>query len=156
MPEAGQALLQAFSITPDDLEANRNGRLGAAQRRRLLSSGYWNLAGALLIGALLGAIPFISSKRPMVPAQFITAGVLFAVVLAVAVRYFLRIRSAVAANRVDCFAGPVALSSEGRSGFFVTVNEQSFRLPIRPWHVQHDAAYRVYIAAGVIVAMEVM
>ena len=146
-------LLQAFGIEQADLVANRGGTLGPRQRQRLLKSGNWNVAGAVLVGVILAAIPLASSKHPK-PVQFITGAVLFFIVLIVAIRYFRRTRAAVRADRVQGLVGPVSVRSLGRSGFYLTVNGQSFRVPIRPWHITNGAPYAVYVAAGVIVGME--
>jgi len=149
-------LLRAFRIGDEDLAANRQGRLGAAQRRNLRNSGSWNLAGAFFIGLLLGAILYGVAAKPLVPIQWILSLVLFAAALGVGIRYFRQTRAAVAEGHVECLAGPVQVGSRGYAGWRLAVAGRSMHLPIRPWHVQRGAAYRVYIAPRTcsIVAME--
>jgi hypothetical protein len=149
-------LLRAFRIEVADLEANRVGRLGATQQRNLLRSGIWGIAGALLIGLLIGALLYAVATKPLAPIQWIVAIGLFAVVLIVGIRYLRQTRAAVADGRVECLVGPVRVGSRGRAGWYLTVAGQSFRLPVRPWNVQQGATYRVYIAphTGSIVAIE--
>ena len=137
-------LLRAFQIQPEDLEANRAGRLGPTQARKLLSSGTSNLAGAFLIGLLLAGILYGVVHKPLVPAQWITALILFVIVLIVGIRYFLQSRAAVAEGRVESLVGQVHVQSRGRAGWFLNVAGQSFQLPVRPWQIQGDAPYRVY------------
>ena len=59
-------------------------------------------------------------------------------------------------GRVECLAGPVRVQMRGKAGFYLGIAGRTFKLPVRPWHVQSDAHYRVYLAprANVIVAME--
>jgi hypothetical protein len=149
-------LLRAFQIQPEDLEANRAGRLSVAQGRNLLRSGTSNLAGAFLIGLLLAAILYGVVNKPLVPAQWITAIILFVIVLIVGLRYFLQSRAAVAEGRVESLVGPVHVQSRGRAGWFLNVAGQSFQLPVRPWQIQRDASYRVYFVPSTrtVIAME--
>lgn len=69
----GADLLRRFRIGDQDLAANRLGRLGAAQGRKLLASGTWNVAGALLIGLLLVWILYGAADKPLVPVQWLLA-----------------------------------------------------------------------------------
>jgi hypothetical protein len=149
-------LLQAFQIQPEDLEANQAGRLSVTQGRKLLSNGTSNLAGAFLIGLLLAGILYGVVHKPLVPAQWITALILFGIVLIVGLRYFLQTRAAVAEGRVESLVGPVRAQSRGRAGWFLVVAGQSFQLPVRPWQIQRDAPYRVYFVpqTRTVVAME--
>ena len=149
-------LLRAFHISVQDLEANRVGRLGAAQQRNLLRSGNWNLAGAVLICLVLGAILYGVASKPLVPIQWILAVAMGAAVLATGFVYFRRTRAAVAEDRVECLVGPVRVGSRGRSGSYLSVSGQVFPLPVRLSYIQQGAAYQVYIAPGTrsIVAME--
>lgn len=149
-------LLRAFQLQPEDLEANRAGRLSPAQGRRLLGNGNSNLAGALLIGLLLAGILYGVVHKPLVPAQWITASILFVIVLIVGLRYFLQTRAAVAEGRVESLVGPAHAQSRGRAGWYLVVADQSFQLPVRPSQIQRDARYRVYFVPGTrtVIAME--
>lgn len=151
-----EKLLRAFRIRVEDVEANRLGWLGAAQQRNLLNSGNLNVAGAFFIGLLLAAILYGVAAKPLVPIQWVLCIVLFAVALIVGIRYFRQTRAAVAEGRVECLVGQVHVRSRGRAGWYLTVAGQSFQLPIRPWHIQQNTTYRVYIVplTHSIVAME--
>jgi hypothetical protein len=151
-----EELLKAFHIGIEDIQANRTGRLGPTQQRNLLNSGNGNLAGSLLIGLLLAAILYGVANKPLVTVQWITALILFAIVLIIGMRYFLQTRAAVADGRVECLVGQVQVRSRGKAGWYLTVAGRSFQLPIRPWNVQRDTIYRVYIVPGTrsIVAIE--
>lgn len=152
----GARLLRVFGNADQDLAANRQGRLGAAQGRRLLASGSWNVAGALLIGLLLVAILAYVADKPLVPIQWILSLVLFAVAQIAGIRHFRKTRAAVADGRVERLAGEVQIGCTRYAGWQLHVAGRSFRLPIRPWHVQRGAAYRVYVEprTQVLVAME--
>ena len=151
-----EKLLQAFRIRVEDLEANRRGRLGAAQERYLLNSGNLNVAGAFVIGLLLAGILYGVAAKPLVPIQWTLCIILFAVALIVGIRYFRQTRAAVAEGRVECLVGQVRVGSRGRAGWYLAVADQSFPLPIRPWHIQQNTTYRVYVVplTHSIVAME--
>jgi hypothetical protein len=149
-------LLRAFHILPEDLEANHTGALGPRQAQRLIAGGYWDLGAALIIGVALMAILLFVAHRPLKPVQWILSGALFLAALLVGINYFRRVRAAVAEGRVECLTGAVETRSRGRSGWYLHVAGQSFKLPVRPWQVKSGRTYRVYVAprAGVIVAME--
>jgi hypothetical protein len=151
-----EELLQAFGVQSEDLEANRAGRLGPAQRRKLLSSGNSNLTGAFLIGLLLAGILYGVANKPLVPVQWILAIILFLIVLIVGIRYFAQTRAAIAEGRVESLVGPVHVQSRGRAGWYLNVAGQSFQLPVHLWHIQQDAPYRVYFVprTRTVVAME--
>ena len=140
-----EELLRAFGIGPEDLELNRTGRLGQAQMRNLRRSGYANIASSLVIGAGLAAILYWIATKPLAPVQWILATLLFVGALAAGVVHFRRTRAAAAEGAVQCLTGPVQVRSRGRAGWFLSVEARSFRLPVRPWHIQNDARYRVYI-----------
>ena len=151
----GAELLRAFRIQPEDLDANHAGRLGPAQGRGLLRSGSANLAGAFLIGVLLAAILYGVAAKPLAPIQWILGILLFVIVLIVGIRYFLQTRAAVSEGRVESLVGQVHVHSRGRAGWYLSIGGQSFHLPIRPWHIQQGAPYRVYFVPSTrtIVAM---
>lgn len=149
-------LLRAFHLEAVDLDANRAGRLSNAQARQLRRSGWNNLLLTLVVGVILAAILAFVANKPLKPAQYITALILFGVTLAVGIFHFRKTHAAAAEGRVECLTGPVQVQSRGKQGFFLSVAGKSFKLPVRPWHVGNGAHYRVYIAsrAELIVAME--
>ena len=153
---ARDELLRAFHIGPQDLEANHAGALGPRQARRLMASGYWDLASALIIGVLLLAILQFVAQKPLKPVQWILSGALFLAALLVGIHYFRKVRAAVADGKVECLSGTVETQSHGQSGWHLDVAGRSFKLPVRPWHVKSGRAYRVYFSprARLIVAME--
>jgi hypothetical protein len=153
-----EALLNAFRIKPEDLEANRLGRLGPTQARNLLASGNFNLAGAFLVGVVLAAILYWVVNKPLVPIQWIMCLILFAIALLFGARYFRQTRAAVADGRVEHLTGKVHIGSQGSAGWYLTVADQSFPLPVQPQYIQQDAEYRVYVATRThsVVAMELV
>jgi hypothetical protein len=152
----GGDVLHAFRINPDDLDLNRQGRLGPSQARNLRRSGYNNLAAALALGLGLGAILLWVVHKPLVPAQWIVASLLFAAGLAAGIVHFRKTRRAAAEGIVERLTGPVEVRSRGKAGWWLTVGGRSFRLPVRPWQLHNGATYHVYVAPGVngIVGME--
>ncbi len=104
---------------------------------------------------ILAAILAFVADRPLKPAQYITAGVLFLAVFAVGVHDFRRTRRAGAAG-VEILSGPVHVFSRGSQGWHLSVEERQFRVPVRPWHIENGAFYHVYFSPGAnrIVAME--
>jgi len=149
-------LLQAFRVDGDDIESNRMGQLGARQRRRLVRSGYLNLAGATAMAVALGGIVLAIAERPLKPVQVILAGILVVALLILGIVQLTKANAAAADGRIDVHAGPVYVRMRGRAGWYLTVGDQSFKLPVQFWHVQDEAPYRVYVApkAGRIMAME--
>ena len=149
-------LLGVFHLESGDLEANRAGKLGEGQARRLVRSGYWNVVAALFGGICLAAILYWVARKPLAPVQWILASGLFLAALAVGIGYMRRTRAAVAEGRVECVTGPVRAQRAGKAGWYLHVADRSFRLPVRPGHVRNGMQYRVYFAprADVIVAME--
>lgn len=151
-----EELLAAFGIGAADLDANRAGRLGEMQARALRRSGWNNLLLTGVVGLILAAILAFVANKPLKPAQYITALVLFGATLAVGIDHFRKMNAAAADGRVDCLTGPVQVQSRGKQGFYLAVAGRSFKLPVRPWQVSSGANYRVYIStrAVQIVAME--
>lgn len=149
-------MLRAFGIGPDDLALNRQGRLGPTQARNLRRSGYNNLAAALVLGLGLGAILRWVVHQPLVPAQWITASLLFAAGLAAGIFHFRKTHRAAAAAIVECLTGPIDVRSRGKAGWWLTVSGRSFRVPVRPWQLENGARYHVFVAPAVnlIVGME--
>jgi hypothetical protein len=122
----------------------------------LRRSGVRNLLAAILGGAILAAILFFVANRPLVPAQYITAGLLFLALLAVGVFDLVRTRRAAAGGAVREIRGPIGVQSRGQQGWFLRVGSEEFRLPVRPWHLSPGAHYRVYFSpdARRVVGME--
>ncbi|HEV7762352.1 MAG TPA: hypothetical protein VGO78_25260 [Acidimicrobiales bacterium] len=149
-------LARAFHVAAGDLEANRLGELGPGQAQRMVRSGYVNLALAAAMAAGLLALVMAVAERPFEPVQIILTLVLVAALLTVGAVYLVKSTQAVAIGRVDCFTGPVSVVMRGRAGWYLTVEEQSFKFPVQRWHVQNGATYHVYVAprAKRIVAME--
>jgi hypothetical protein len=149
-------LLRVFKVDHDDIEANRVGLLGPGQRQRLVRSGYLQLLMAAGLAVALLGIVFAVAERPVKPAQVILTLVLFGALLILGVVTCLRYSAAAAAGEVDREAGVVHVQMRGRAGWYLNVNEQSFKLPVQYWHIQNGAPYWVYWTpkAKRIVAME--
>ena len=137
-------LLQAFRISAEDLEANRRGRLGMIQRRKLLWSGTVSIATASLFGCLLFGIWYGVAERPLAPVQWILASGLLALLLFIGIRYFQQTRADVAEDRVECVRGVIQVSRRSKA-FYANIAGRSFRLPIFPRHLRAGMEYYVYI-----------
>lgn len=148
-------LLQAFRILPEDLDANRIGKLGATQQRSLLRSGTLNVIAAFLLGGLLVAILYAVAERPLTPVQWLLGGAMVVALLVIGVRYFFQTRMAVTKARVEYVDGTVRVSRRSRA-FYANIADRSFRLPIFPRFVHANTEYRVYIVPETesVVAME--
>jgi hypothetical protein len=151
-------LMIVFHIGPEDLAANRAGRLGQRQIHRMRRGVLTNLALALLLVVALLLILYFVAERPFAWIQYVLAGLLVFGALAVGFFAARGLRRAVAAGVVECLTGPVKVTMRGRSGMWLAVQDRSFHLPVRFWHVGSGVAYRVYVApaAKLIVAMERM
>jgi hypothetical protein len=158
MNDHRQDVLKAFGIGEDDLAANRAGTLGARQAAQLRKSGYMNLLAAFFAGAVLAAILAFIANKPLKPAQFITAGILFLCVLAVGINDVLKTGGAAKDGRVERLSGPITVSSRGKQGWFLVVGGRSFRVPVHVWKIENGAPYHVYFApkANRVVSMEPM
>lgn len=108
-----EALLKAFRIKPEDIEANRAGRLGPTQAHNLLVSGNFNLAGAFLVGLVLAAILYWLANKPLVPIQWILSLILFAITLFFGVRYFRQTREAVQMGALSVLLAKCMLAVTG-------------------------------------------
>jgi hypothetical protein len=149
-------LLRVFKIGPEDIEANRAGRLGPRQRAVLRKRVYTNVAGTAVILLALVAIVYFVAERPITWPRYALIG---AMAVAAAAVGFVAVRGLLAAMRagvVEGLAGPVRLTLRGRNGSWLTVQDRSFRTPVHFWHIGADVPYRVYFApaAQAIVAME--
>jgi hypothetical protein len=148
-----EELLRAFRIGPEDIEANRAGRLGAGQIRRLRRNIWINtLAVSPLIGAVvLGAV--------LLPRRGSLQYIVFALVIGLFVlmlwSWIRGIRRSLRAGIVECLTGPATVTSS-RGGSFLTVRDKRLRLWTPYWHVGRGLTYRVYFvpAATMVVAME--
>jgi hypothetical protein len=149
-------LLRVFENTPADLDANRLGQLGPGQVRRLRRGAASSvLIMAAVVAGLILIVLFVGT-RPIAPWRW---GLVAAVALggvALGVQRSRELRRALRARTVAGLTGPVRVRMQGRGGWWLTVADQSFHLPVRFWHVGPDLAYRVYVApaAKLIVAME--
>ena len=138
-------LLTAFGIGPADLAANRAGRLGPVQLRRVLLGAAPGLVLAILLA--------------VVPVFVLPFGVAFTILGAIWAG--LIVRSLLAARRdgtVACLSGTVSVMLLFRQhrGFWITIEGRSFRLPIPPDLLENGAPYRVFYRRSRhrIVAME--
>jgi hypothetical protein len=149
-------LLKAFHMGPEDLTANRAGSLGPNQARRLVRSGYWNLAGVAVIVFGLLAIMWAVAEKPLKPVQWVLVTILIVGGVILGAVQFRRLRASVAAGAVECITGMVRVRLRGRAGWYLYVGDRDFHLPIQRWHLPVEAPYRVYIAprAKRVVAME--
>ena len=149
-------LLRAFHIGPDDLAANRSGRLSARQVRRLQRSVVWNLVGVVVMIAGIVAILLLVAERPLRPVQVILSAVLVLAAAIMGIVHVARLREDVHDDAVICLAGPARVRMQGRAGWYLYVANRRFRMPVQFWHLPVEAPYRVYVAprASRIVAME--
>lgn len=155
MNNAPPDALAAFGIGPDDIAANREGRLSPRQAKQIAASGTRNLAGALFAGVILALILAFVVNHPLKPAQPITAGILFLAILAVGIHDFRRTRAA-AKGPIERISGPIEITARGTQGWFISVAGREFRMPVQPWKLQNGTVYHVYFSprANRIVAME--
>ncbi len=137
-------LLQAFRISTEDLVANRVGRLGVIQRRKLLWSGTVSIAVAFLFGFLLIAILYAVAERPLAPIQWMLGSGMLAALLIIGIHYFRQTRASVADDRVACVRGVIRVSRRSKA-FYANIAGRSFRLPIFPRHIRAGTEYCVYI-----------
>jgi hypothetical protein len=163
-----EQLLHTFKITPADLDANRLGRLGTRERRRMV---IWCSIGVAL-GVGFGVWMVYEGARseltpPGVPAQDwiipVAIGLIVLLFVLVAARaYLLTMRRA-----VECVTGPVSMSlvRAGRSSVLkLQVAGRALALPT-PAHASHgviaayeavltDRPYHVYFLGRRVLAME--
>lgn len=149
-------LLKNFGMGANDLALNRDGILAPPQVARLKRSGWVDVWAAVAVGVVLAGILYGVANKPLKPAQYITAAVLFGAALATGLFHFRKVYAAAADGRVERIAGAVRVFRQGKSGFYLAVNNRTFKLPLQPWKVQSGKAYQVYVAprANLIVAME--
>ena len=147
-------LLRAFRIGPDDLAANRVGRVGPGQLRRLRRNVWVNILAAAPVEAGLLVLAALAPRQS--PWLYVGVGAVLAALVAVEFTWVRNIRRVIRAGIVHCLAGPVTVHSAGRGGTWLTVQGERNRLWTGYWHVGRGRPYRVYVApaARLIVAME--
>ena len=147
-------LLTAFGIGPEDLAANRAGRLGPRQRRDLERRIVARAGVTVVAIAPLLVLAYIG---PLWTKVAVVALVML-VAVAVVVRVEQQIRAARQPGVVACLSGAVtpALLFRQNAGWWLTVQGRSFRAPIDVTHIDEETGYQVYYlpAAHRIVAIE--
>jgi len=148
-----EELLRAYRIGPQDLAANRAGRLGPGQIRRLRRNIWVN---TLAVTPLIAVVVLLAV---LLPRRGIIAYAIFALVigllLAMLWSWVRGIRRSLQAGVVECLTGPVTITSS-RGGSFLTVQGKRLRLWTLYWRVGRGRTYRVYFvpAATMVVALE--
>lgn len=162
-----EQLLRAFKITHADLDANRLGRLGTGERRRmLLACSIGIVLGVafsvwMLVAAVNGArTPGVEAQNWIIPGVIAIVVALFTVITARG--YLLTLR-----RPVECLTGTVwiGLVRAGRNAIpKLRVAGRTFTLP-RPPHasvaiipayeaILTDRPYQVYVLGRRVLAME--
>jgi hypothetical protein len=149
-------LLRVFKNTPADLDANRLGRLGPGQLRRMRRSAANSVLIMVAVTVVFIVLILLVGTRPIAPWRWGLIAVVALGGLALGVQRSRELRGALREGTVADLTGPVQARLQGRTGWWLTVANQSFHLPVRFWHVGPDLPYRVYVAlaAKLIVAME--
>ena len=148
-----EELLRAYRIGPQDIAANRAGRLGPGQIRRLRRNIWIN---TLAVMPLILAVVLLAV---LLPRRGIIQYVVFALVIGLFVlmlwSWVRGIRRSLRAGVVECLTGPVTVAVS-RGGSFLTVQDKRLRLWTPYWHVGRGQTYRVYFvpAATMVVALE--
>jgi hypothetical protein len=147
-------ILKAFGIEAEDVGANRNGVLTARQVKALRRYAWSNVSAALVLVALLLAALYFVADKPLQWIQYTLAGLCVAALAAICAYAFRGARASKRAGVVQCLAGPVTVKRE--EGYFLTVQDRSFRVPPELIHLDTATPYRVYIAPAAkrIVAIE--
>jgi hypothetical protein len=110
-------------------------------------------AALVLVVLLLAALYFVADK-PMQWIQYTLAGLCVAALAAICAYPFRGARAAKRAGVVQCVTGPVTV--ERNEGYFLTVQDRSYRVPPELMHLDTTIPYRVYIAPAArrVVAIE--
>jgi hypothetical protein len=150
----GEELLRAFRIGPEDLAANRAGRLGPGQVRRLRRNITINILAVVPFQAALVALAVFVPRKTVF--LYAVTGVLLAALIALEADWVRKIWRTIRDGVVRCLAGPVTVQSAGRGGTWLMVQGERHRLWTGYWHVGRGLPYRVYVApaARLSVAME--
>jgi hypothetical protein len=149
-------LLRAFKIGPDDLAANREGRLSPSERRRVGRNALGTVLLAIALALGLAAIMIFAIDKPLYPIQWILCGLLFAVLAAVGSTTGWRARRARRNGTVECLTGPIRLTRNPRSGYHIHVAGRRFLSNTGGRIAISGHTYHVYVAspAKLIVAMD--
>jgi len=146
-------LLSAFRIDPDDLAANRDGRLGTNQVGRLRRNVWLN---ALVVLPLQVALVLIAVLADPSAVGYAVIGGLFVLLTAAEISWAVRIRRALRDGRVQALRGPVKIRRSVQSGTWISVGGKRNRLWAGSRYVADGGEYRVYVVPAVkaVVAME--
>ncbi len=139
-------LAAAFHASPDDIAANRAGRLGPTQTARLRRSARWNVVGGALIAGVLLLIMLTVADRPWTWAQVVLAVLLGGGGLALGLFTARTLLRSASGGVVERHSGPVTTGTQRNNGAWLRVGDQHLRLPIHPWHVPFETDYHVYVA----------
>lgn len=162
-----QQLLHAFKITRADLDANRLGRLGGGERRRMLVACSVGVALGEGFGVWMLLEAVNSARTPEVEAQNWIIPAVIAVIVAAFTAIAARAYLHTMRRPVECVTGSVSIGlvRAGRSAVpTLEVAGRAFTLP-RPPHVSSgviaaysailtDRPYRVYVLGRRVLAME--
>lgn len=151
-----EELLRAFHIGPQDLLANRAGRLGPGQAARMRRGIATNLllAGAIVI--VLGGLVVLTADPPIQWWRWVMIAALALACLGTGAFRSRALARGAAAGVVQEYLGPIRLHLQPRVGWWLTVQGVAFHLPIKFWHLAEGGTYAVYVApaAKLIVAIE--
>jgi len=148
-----EELLRAYRIGPADIAANRAGRLGPGQVRRLRRNIWVNTLAVTPLIATVVLLAVLLPRRGIV--QYFVFALVIGLFLLMLWSWVRGIRRSLRAGVVECLTGPVTITSS-RSGSFLTVQGKRLRLWTLYWHVGRGRTYRVYFvpAARLVVALE--
>jgi hypothetical protein len=157
-PEAisppSEEVLRKFRIGPQDLAANRQGRLGAGQIRRMRRNLAFNVGALLPVQAVIVGLVAVAPRRPFL--LYAMAGVFVAALLAIQISYAIPILRGIRSGVVRCLTGPAAVQHAGKAGNWLVVQGERNRLLNGYPQIVRGRSYHVYVspAARVVVAME--
>jgi hypothetical protein len=150
-PDSAQALATTLNFTEDDLKANREGRLSAAQQGRLRSQVIFGIVGAaLMVLVLLGVGLWIVALGSwwVASAFFTLALLIFVLNRSGRGKFGEEVRAgavALAAGEITLTANEVSNPNGGVTEYLLTVNGESFVIPRDAFIAFEDnAVYRVY------------
>jgi hypothetical protein len=148
-----EELLRAFRIEPDDLAANRDGRLGTNQVERLRRNVWLNALVVAPLQIVLLLIVFLADPSAV---GYAVIGGLLVLLTAAEVSWAVRIRRALRDGRVQALRGPIKIRRSMQSGTWITVGGKRNRLWAGSRYVADGGEYRVYVVPAVkaVVAME--
>lgn len=151
-----QELLRIFKNSEEDIDANRIGQLGEGQSRRLMRSATGALIAMAVMIALVFFVMIVIGGQPVPTWRWILLIAVAGGFAAIGINQSKGLRRAVRDGTVECLNGPVKIRMQVRNGWWLTVADRSFRLPVQVWQASVDAEYRVYVATAAkrIVGME--